>query len=85
MVSERTVSPEFLTVPRAARLLGVSKNTLRDAVARGDLPAYRIRRRWLRVHLNEAIAWMRSARVEPDPRIAGDRPSDTHHGRERGQ
>ena len=56
----------FLTLPRAAQLLGISQQTLRDAVERGELPVYRVRRRWLRVDRAEAIEWVRSNRVEPN-------------------
>ena len=66
--------PQFLTLPRAARLLGISQQTLRDAVGRGDLPVYRVRRRWLRVDRAEAIAWVRSGRVETTVYGAGDCP-----------
>lgn len=40
-------SPVALTVPQAARLLGVGRNTLYDAVSRGDVPHIRIGRRIL--------------------------------------
>ena len=74
--------PQFLTLPRAARLLGISQQTLRDAVGRGELPVYRVRRRWLRVDRGEAIEWVRSGRVEVKAKRDGDRPADANHGRE---
>jgi len=40
--------PEFPTLPRAARLLGISMTTLGAAVARGEIATYRIGHRWRR-------------------------------------
>lgn len=39
--------PPTLTVEQAAKLLGVGRNQTYEAVARGELPAMRIGRRWV--------------------------------------
>ena len=75
-----TNTPEFPTLPQAARLLGVSTNTLRAATRRGELPLYRVGTRWLRVRWSEAIAW-----IEGKRRPNGDRAPERHQARERGR
>ena len=72
--------PEFPTLPQAARLLGVSINTIRAAARRGELPLYRVGTRWWRVRWSEAIAWVQSKR-----RPVKDVPSDRHDAPEEGQ
>jgi excisionase family DNA binding protein len=39
--------PPTLTVEQAAKLLGVGRNQTYEAVAKGELPAMRIGRRWV--------------------------------------
>jgi excisionase family DNA binding protein len=39
--------PPTLTVEQAAKLLGIGRNQTYEAVARGELPAMRIGRRWI--------------------------------------
>ena len=55
--------PLFPTLPEAARLLGLSPKTLREAAERGELPIYRVGRRWVRVNWAEAISWVESTRL----------------------
>ena len=81
--STRKIRAQFLTLPKAARLLGISRETLRRAIASGELPVYRVRNRWLRVDSTEAVEWMRSYQVTiPSP---ADRPVDRQYDRERAQ
>ena len=58
--------PRFPSLPKAAELLGISPQTLREAVDRGELPVYRIRKRWLRVDWTEAVEWVHRARRAPE-------------------
>jgi excisionase family DNA binding protein len=39
--------PQALTIGEAAQRLGVHRETLRAAIARGEVPAARLGRRWL--------------------------------------
>jgi len=39
--------PDILTIEQVARYLGVGRNTAYDAVARGQIPAFRVGRRLL--------------------------------------
>ncbi|MCB9508510.1 MAG: helix-turn-helix domain-containing protein [Myxococcales bacterium] len=39
--------PELLRVPHLAAALGLSENAIRDLLARGELPASKVGRRWV--------------------------------------
>jgi hypothetical protein len=60
MESNGPESPEFLTLPHAAKRAGVGLKRLRLARDRGELPVYRLGTRWDRVHWPELIEWIRS-------------------------
>jgi excisionase family DNA binding protein len=47
MSTPAPIEPEAITIGQAARRLGVHRDTLRSAIARGEVPAARIGRRWL--------------------------------------
>lgn len=54
--------PDLLTIPRAARRLGVGRRQLYRAVSQGELPAYRAGG-WRRVCWLEVLAWTQRQRV----------------------
>lgn len=59
-MSTRFVSPRrYATVPEAAEYLGVSEKTCRRMISAGELPAYRIRKKLLRIDLNDIDAILR--------------------------
>jgi excisionase family DNA binding protein len=41
--------PPVLTVPQAARLLGINRNTCYEAVRRGEIPSFRLGERGIRI------------------------------------
>ena len=46
--AERTnAAPETMTIPAAAKRLGVGRNQAYQAAARGEIPVIRIGKRWL--------------------------------------
>ena len=47
MSTPAPIEPEAITIGQAARRLGVHRDTLRSAIARGEVPAARIGRRCL--------------------------------------
>lgn len=51
-----TVTRRFVDVEQAAAHLGLCQKTIRTLVARGDLPAYRIGRKILRLDLADVEA-----------------------------
>ncbi len=55
---------ELLTLPRAARKVGVGVRQIRRAVRCGDLPAYQIGA-WPRVRRSDLFRWISSQRVRP--------------------
>ena len=68
MSPEAPQHPDFVTVRRAARRLGLSPSRLRAAIESGALPAYRPGSRWTLVDMAEVAAWIKSHRVAaPDP------------------
>lgn len=54
---------ELTTIPKAARMLGISERLIRRAVANETLPAYRIGSRWLRLDTRELEQWVRDSKV----------------------
>jgi excisionase family DNA binding protein len=56
--------PELLTLPRAARRVGVGVRQIRRAVKCGDLPAYQVGA-WPRVRRSDLSRWISSQRVRP--------------------
>ena len=57
--------PESLTIPRAASEAGIGTRTLRRLVHEGEIPAYQVGDKWLRVRWVEVVHWIRSQRVVP--------------------
>ena len=51
-------APSHVTIRTAARIVGVGERVLRAAVARGEVPVYRIPRAWPRVAVAEVTAWL---------------------------
>lgn len=56
---------ELLSLRQAARRLGVADRVLRQAVRSGDLPAFRLGMRTLRVKPSDLDDWIRNRRVRP--------------------
>lgn len=59
---------EFLTIPQAAEILGVHKNTVWTRVREGSLPAVRISPRLVRIRKSDLI---QSATPYHDPNMSG--------------
>ncbi|MCR9161692.1 MAG: helix-turn-helix domain-containing protein [Nannocystaceae bacterium] len=57
--------PTVLTAAEVAKFLRVSRKTVYDAVATGDLPGFRIGNR-LRFHRDEVLRLFRQERVVPN-------------------
>lgn len=66
----------LLTVPEAARLLRISRNTCYDLVARGEIPAVKLGERLLRIPRVGLTQWIaRQAHVaEPPPGVVSFPP-----------
>lgn len=56
---------EYVTVPRAARLRGISVKRLRRAVNEGRCRAVTVETTWPRVRLHDVDAWIESTRLHP--------------------
>lgn len=56
---------QYYTVPRAAKRAGRPRQALYAAINSGELPAYRMGERWLRVSWAEVERWIRSKQVVP--------------------
>lgn len=67
MSSARTSSatPVLVTVRQAGIRLGVSPETLRAAIQRGELVAYQTGQRWLRVEWAQVLVWLARHRRAP--------------------
>lgn len=52
-MSEARPPPTYISLEEAARRLSVSVKTIRRLIADGDLPAYRCRKRNLRVKVSD--------------------------------
>jgi len=62
--TSKTETPEeFLTIPKAASLLGIPTTTLRRAVKSGLVPSYRPLGQRVRVRLSEIIAVIEAQKV----------------------
>jgi excisionase family DNA binding protein len=64
-----TVESEFLTIAEAAAILKVDRSTIRRWIDRGDLPAYRVGQRAVRLRrdeLDRMITPMRASGTETD-------------------
>ena len=55
---------ELMTLRQAARKLGVAERVLRSAVRSGDLPAFRLGQRTLRVKPADLDDWIQDRRVQ---------------------
>ncbi len=56
---------ELMSLRQAARKLGVAERVLRLAVRSGDLPAFRLGQRTLRVKPTDLDDWIQNRRVRP--------------------
>jgi excisionase family DNA binding protein len=56
---------QLLSIRRAARELRIAERTLREAVYTGQLPAYKLGERTLRVEKSELERWVRSRQFRP--------------------
>lgn len=52
-----------ISLSEAARQLGVHLQRLMDARDRGELPVYKIDKKWHRVYPSDVRAWIESKRV----------------------
>ncbi|MGE0540076.1 MAG: helix-turn-helix domain-containing protein [Dehalococcoidia bacterium] len=57
----QNADPAYATVPEAATILGVSPSTIWRWIASGELPAYRVGHRFMRVRRSELSAIIRPA------------------------
>jgi excisionase family DNA binding protein len=76
-VADRPVVPEeLLPVAEVARLCGLSRKTIRAAIARGDLGAYKLAGR-IRVAPADLAVWMEASRVQTSrsPEVPAITPS----------
>ena len=64
MADSSDEAAELLTLPRAARRVGVGVRQLRRAVRCGDLPIYQVGS-WPRVRRSDLSRWISSQRVRP--------------------
>lgn len=64
MDNEKT--ERLATIPQLSRRLGLSTRTIRRAIASGALPACRPAGHWWRVRPEDASAWIRGRRPEPE-------------------
>lgn len=56
---------ELVSLRKAARELRVAERTLRHAVRSGELPAFRLGERTVRVDRADLQEWVRTRRVRP--------------------
>lgn len=56
---------ELMSVREAARRIGVADRVLRQAVRSGDLPAFKLGKRTLRVKPADLDDWIQNRRVRP--------------------
>jgi excisionase family DNA binding protein len=57
---------ELITIPRAARELGVGVRQVRSAVARGELASYRVGG-WRRIRRSDLSTWISAQRIRITP------------------
>jgi excisionase family DNA binding protein len=62
-----TAAARFLSVQQVAGLLGVSDETVRRTIVRGELPAIRAGARQLRIPEADLAAYLVRQREQPDP------------------
>jgi excisionase family DNA binding protein len=56
---------ELITLRQAARGLGIAERVVRQAVRNGELPAYRLGKRTVRVKSADLDDWIQNRRVRP--------------------
>ena len=56
---------EMISLRQAARKIGVAERVLRQAVRSGDLPAFRLGQRTVRVKPADLDDWIQNRRVQP--------------------
>ena len=61
--TEQAPLPELLTIPCAAKRLGIGRRQIERAIANGELAVHQIG--WRRVRWTELLRWIDSQRVEP--------------------
>jgi excisionase family DNA binding protein len=64
----------LLTVPQAARLLQVSRNTAYELIGRGELPAIRLGERLIRIPRFALESWIRRQVPPEEPLGEGRQP-----------
>ena len=69
-----TQQPELATPPQIARRYGIGARLVREAIQRGELPAYRLTARgYHRVRMSDFESWLRARRCPPA------RPAERQH------
>lgn len=63
-------NPRTLSLSAAARAYGLSRDLLRQAIQRGELPASRPGLRTVRILCADIEAWLRAHRVQPSSPLA---------------
>jgi excisionase family DNA binding protein len=58
---------ELMTVRQAARKLGVAERVLRQAVRSGELPAFKLAQRTVRLKTADLDDWIQNRRVQTWP------------------
>ena len=66
-----SLDTDYVTVPEAATILGVSPSTIWRWITKGDLPAYRVGPRFVRVRRSELGTMIRSVRPSDGAAPAG--------------
>jgi len=63
MARSAAYSPEYLTIPQAARRFGLSPKTLRRLAREGEFPVYSLGTGWGHVRVTELETYFRSTRI----------------------
>ncbi len=64
MAQRVATSPEFMTIPQAARKFGLSPKTLRRLARESEFPIYTLGTGWTHVRVVELEAYFRSTRIQ---------------------
>lgn len=56
---------EMISLRQAARRIGVAERVLRQAVRSGDLPAFKLGQRTIRVKPTDLDSWIQNQQVQP--------------------
>ena len=60
-----SLAPRTLSLSAAAKQPGIRRHRLAQAVRKGELHAYRLGDRWIRLNWPEVVAWIKSHRISP--------------------